>query len=109
MIGGIAMAIHEQSIKEQIKIINKQKELAKELTTLRMNVERYREAIVATLNSVDKRKATPVLEKQIRKIDIEESFTLMKNVLGLGSINITYKPVQGELLNTIYSERKQKL
>ncbi|MBQ3435624.1 MAG: hypothetical protein IJH13_01235 [Bacilli bacterium] len=103
------MAISEQSIEEQIAIINEQKELAKEITTLRMNVERYREAIVATLNSVDKRKATPALEKQIRKIDIEESFTLMKNVLGLGSINITYKPVQGKLLNTTYSERKQKL
>ena len=36
MIGGIVMAISEQSIEEQIAIINEQKELAKEITTLRM-------------------------------------------------------------------------
>lgn len=100
------MKVSQGDIEQQISIINKQKDVGKDIIKLNQTIEKYKEAIIATLRSVDQRKGTSVLVKQIERINGGGIIDGAKALFGINSISINYHRTKGKLLKTNYIVRK---
>ena len=100
------MAVSESQIKAQIDIINKQKSIVKDIMQLKISLDNYKEAIIATLKSVDQRQSTPELIRQIKNIEAGGMVDTAMIALGISGINVTYHQGRGKLLRTNYTVKR---